>query len=154
MWKMNFKKMNIEILTFEEFSLQKLYEVLQLRAEVFVVEQNCPYQDVDGKDQKALHVLGYADGKLVAYTRLFKPGDYFERASIGRVIVKENYRKYGYGKDIMNASIKVLEDEFDTKEIELSAQVYLKKFYNDLGFIEFGESYLEDNIPHIRMLRN
>jgi len=146
--------MKIEVLTFNEFSLQKLYDVLQLRAEVFVVEQNCPYQDVDGKDQKALHVLGYAHDNLVAYTRIFKPGDYFERASIGRVIVKENHRKYGYGKDIMKASIECLEDRFDTEEIELSAQVYLKKFYNDLGFKEFGEGYLEDNIPHIRMRRN
>ncbi|MAW95981.1 MULTISPECIES: GNAT family N-acetyltransferase [unclassified Leeuwenhoekiella] len=146
--------MKIELLTFNEFSLQTLYDVLQLRAEVFVVEQNCPYQDVDGKDQKALHVLGFTNDKLVAYTRIFKPGDYFERASIGRVIVKENHRKYGYGKDIMNASIQVLEDRFDAEEIELSAQVYLKKFYNDLGFKEFGEGYLEDNIPHIRMLRN
>lgn len=146
--------MEIEVLKFEEFSLQTLYEALKLRAEVFVVEQNCPYQDVDGKDQKALHVLGYHDSKLVAYTRLFKPGDYFERASIGRVIVKENYRKYGYGKDIMNASIAVLEKDFQASEIEISAQVYLKKFYNDLGFKEFGEGYLEDDIPHIRMLKS
>lgn len=146
--------MEIKVLKFEEFSLQTLYEALQLRAEVFVVEQNCPYQDVDGKDQKALHVLGYQDSKLVAYTRLFKPGDYFERASIGRVIVKENYRKYGYGKDIMNASIAVLEKDFQANEIEISAQVYLKKFYNDLGFKEFGEGYLEDDIPHIRMLKS
>lgn len=146
--------MEIKVLKFEEFSLQTLYEALQLRAEVFVVEQNCPYQDVDGKDQKALHVLGYQDSKLVAYTRLFKPGDYFERASIGRVIVKKNYRKYGYGKDIMNASIAVLEKDFQANEIEISAQVYLKKFYNDLGFKEFGEGYLEDDIPHIRMLKS
>lgn len=146
--------MEIKVLKFEEFSLQTLYEALQLRAEVFVVEQNCPYQDVDGKDQKALHVLGYQDSKLVAYTRLFKPGDYFERASIGRVIVKKNYRKYGYGKDIMNASIAVLEKDFQASEIEISAQVYLKKFYNDLGFKEFGEGYLEDDIPHIRMLKS
>ncbi len=146
--------MEIKVLKFEEFSLQTLYEALQLRAEVFVVEQNCPYQDVDGKDQKALHVLGYHDSILVAYTRLFKPGDYFERASIGRVIVKENYRKYGYGKDIMNVSIAVLERDFQTSEIEISAQVYLKKFYNDLGFKEFGEGYLEDDIPHIRMLKS
>ena len=73
--------MKIELLTFNEFSLQTLYDVLQLRAEVFVVEQNCPYQDVDGKDKKALHVLGYQDHQLVAYTRVFKPGDYFENAS-------------------------------------------------------------------------
>ncbi len=145
--------MHIKIFTFEEFSLNILYEVLQLRAEVFVVEQNCPYQDVDGKDQKAIHVLGYQDEVLVAYTRLFKPGDYFERASIGRVIVKEKYRKFGYGKDIMKASINYIQSHFNTPVIELSAQVYLKRFYNELSFNEFGETYLEDDIPHIRMLR-
>lgn len=146
--------MEIKVLAFDELTLYSLYELLQLRAEVFVVEQNCPYQDVDGKDKKALHVLGYQDHQLVAYTRVFKPGDYFENASIGRVIVKENARKYGFGKDIMNASIAFIEKEFKQDKIELSAQTYLKKFYNDLGFYEVGEGYLEDDIPHIKMIKN
>lgn len=146
--------MTIEIKAFNELTLNSLYEVLQLRAEVFVVEQNCPYQDVDGKDQKAMHILGYHKEQLVAYTRVFKPGYYFDNASIGRVVVKENARQYGFGKDIMKASIAFIEDTLDLSTIELSAQTYLKKFYNDLGFQEIGEGYLEDDIPHIRMLKN
>lgn len=146
--------MTIEIKAFNELTLASLYEVLQLRAEVFVVEQNCPYQDVDGKDQKAMHILGYHKEQLVAYTRVFKPGYYFDNASIGRVVVKENARQYGFGKDIMKASIAFIEDTLDLSTIELSAQTYLKKFYNDLGFQEIGEGYLEDDIPHIRMLKN
>tara|TARA_Y100000815_G_scaffold272665_1_gene302053 strand:- start:1171 stop:1614 length:444 start_codon:yes stop_codon:yes gene_type:complete len=145
--------MTIEIKAFNELTLDSLYEVLQLRAEVFVVEQNCPYQDVDGKDQKAMHILGYHKEQLVAYTRVFKPGYYFDNASIGRVVVKENARQYGFGKDIMKASITFIEDTLDLSTIELSAQTYLKKFYNDLGFQEIGEGYLEDNIPHIRMIK-
>ncbi|RXG31110.1 ElaA protein [Leeuwenhoekiella palythoae] len=145
--------MTIEIKAFNELTLNSLYEVLQLRTEVFVVEQNCPYQDVDGKDQKAMHILGYHKEQLVAYTRVFKPGYYFDNASIGRVVVKENARQYGFGKDIMKASIAFIEDTLDLSTIELSAQTYLKKFYNDLGFQEIGEGYLEDDIPHIRMIK-
>ena len=145
--------MTIEIKAFNELTLDSLYEVLQLRAEVFVVEQNCPYQDVDGKDQKAMHILGYHKEQLVAYTRVFEPGYYFDNASIGRVVVKENARQYGFGKDIMKASIAFIEDTLDLSTIELSAQTYLKKFYNDLGFKEIGEGYLEDDIPHIRMIK-
>ena len=146
--------MTIEIKAFNELTLTSLYEVLHLRAEVFVVEQNCPYQDVDGKDQKAMHILGYHKEQLVAYTRVFKPGYYFDNASIGRVVVKENARQYGFGKDIMKASIAFIEDTLDLSTIELSAQTYLKKFYNDLGFQEIGEGYLEDDIPHIKMIKN
>ncbi|MEH6658747.1 GNAT family N-acetyltransferase [Leeuwenhoekiella marinoflava] len=146
--------MEIKILSFDQLTIHTLYELLQLRAEVFVVEQNCPYQDIDGKDQKALHVLGYKDGKLVAYTRLFKSGAYFNNASIGRVLVKENQRQYGYGRVIMQNSITYIERIFDSKTIELSAQTYLKKFYNELGFEEVGEGYLEDDIPHIRMIKH
>jgi len=145
--------MTIEIKAFNELTLASLYEVLQLRAEVFVVEQNCPYQDVDGKDQKAIHILGYYKEQLVAYTRVFEPGYYFDNASIGRVVVRENARQYGFGKDIMKASIAFIEDTLDLNTIELSAQTYLKKFYNDLGFQEIGEGYLEDDIPHIRMIK-
>ena len=145
--------MQIEIKRFDQFTIDSLYETLQLRAEVFVVEQDCPYQDVDGKDQNAYHILGYHDQVLVAYTRVFKPGDYFKNASIGRVIVKESYRKYGYGQDIMRASIAFIEAHFKKDTIELSAQCYLKKFYNNLGFDETGSEYLEDNIPHIKMIK-
>lgn len=146
--------LNIVVKPFKELSVQELYDLLQLRSAIFVVEQNCVYQDLDGKDQKALHVLGFKNEKLVAYTRIFKPGDYLEYASIGRVIVAKNERQYKYGYDIMNASIKAVMDFFRESKIELSAQSYLKKFYNNLGFYEVGEEYLEDDIPHIRMIKN
>lgn len=143
----------IKTKTYQQLSLDELYSLLQLRSEVFVVEQDCIYQDIDYKDQKALHVLGYKNKKLVAYTRLFKPGEYFEFASIGRVIVKEDERKYRYGYDIMEASIKAIKDYYSETNIKISAQVYLKKFYNNLGFKEVGETYLEDGIPHVVMIK-
>lgn len=141
------------IKTFEELSLHELYELLQLRAEVFVVEQDCVYQDIDGKDEKALHVLGYDDGKLVAYTRIFPPGVYFKEAAIGRVVVRNSSRKNKFGHDIIRASINVIEETFNTNTIKLSAQTYLTKFYESHGFKQIGEGYLEDGIPHIAMIR-
>lgn len=145
--------MNIEVKKFEDLSLTELYGILQLRTEVFVVEQDCVYQDLDGKDDRALHVLGLKENSVVAYTRIFKPGDYVKNASIGRVVVRESERKYGYGKRIMDASIKAIQDHFKVNTIHLSAQTYLKKFYNSLNFYEIGKEYLEDGIPHIEMVR-
>ena len=144
--------LNIKVKTFSQLTTKELYDLLQLRSEVFVVEQDCVYQDIDGKDQNALHVLGFKDELLVGYTRIFKPGDYFELASIGRVVVKENERKHKYGYDIMDASIKTIKDVFNTTDIKISAQCYLKRFYNNLQFFEVGEQYLEDGIPHIAMI--
>ncbi|NQY27996.1 MAG: GNAT family N-acetyltransferase [Flavobacteriaceae bacterium] len=141
-------------ITFSEFTVKELYETLQLRSEVFVVEQDCVYQDIDFKDQKALHVLGYKNDKLVAYTRIFKPGDYFNEASIGRVVVHENERKYGFGHDLIKESIIAIEKQFNTTTIHISAQTYLEKFYNTHGFVKSGDGYLEDGIPHIKMLIN
>lgn len=139
--------------TFKQLTIDELYAILQLRSEVFVVEQDCVYQDIDYKDQKALHVLGFKNKKLVAYTRLFKPGDYFDKASIGRVIVVESERKHRYGYDVMEASIKAINDYYEETQIKISAQVYLKNFYNNLGFNAVGEEYLEDGIPHIGMVK-
>ncbi len=140
--------------TFDQLSTKELYELLQLRSEVFVVEQDCVYQDIDGKDQKALHILGIKNNKVVAYTRVFKPGDYFKQASIGRVVVKENERQFKYGYDIMKASIDAVKTNFNQTTIKVSAQTYLKQFYNNLGFNQAGEEYLEDGIPHIAMIKN
>jgi len=140
--------------TFSELSTNELYAILQLRSEVFVVEQDCVYQDVDFKDQKALHVIGFKNDKIVAYTRIFKPGDYFKKASIGRVVVTKNERINKYGYQIMEASIQAIETFYNEKEIKISAQKYLKQFYESLGFKMIGEEYLEDGIPHIAMLKN
>ncbi|KAA5827462.1 GNAT family N-acetyltransferase [Algibacter amylolyticus] len=145
--------LNIKVKSFNELSRHELYYLLQLRSEVFVVEQDCIYQDIDGKDQKSLHVLGVKNDKIVAYTRIFKPGDYFELASIGRVVVAKNEREHMYGYDIMNASAEAIKTYFNETTIKISAQVYLLKFYNNLGFKETGEEYLEDNIPHIAMIK-
>ena len=136
---------------FSELNITELYEILQLRAEIFVVEQDCVYQDIDFKDQKALHVFGYKNNKIVAYTRIFKSGDYFDNASIGRVLVVASERKYGFGHDLMKASIAAINTHFKVTEITISAQKYLKKFYESHQFTQVGEAYLEDGIPHIRM---
>lgn len=142
-----------KIKPFPELSTNELYEMLQLRSEVFVVEQNCVYQDIDGKDQKAIHVLGYSDGILVVYSRLFKPKDYFEYASIGRVIVKASHRDKKLGHELMRVSIDAITTLFQETKITISAQLYLQKFYESHGFVVVGESYLEDDIPHIEMKR-
>ena len=146
-------KINFTLKTFEALNSHELYALLQLRSEVFVVEQNCVYQDIDFKDQKALHLLGFFDNKLVAYARLFQPNDYFEQSSIGRVVVAAEYRSQKWGHLLMNAAIQNIEEHFNTTHITISAQLYLQKFYESHGFVAVGETYLEDDIPHIRMER-
>ncbi len=145
--------MEIEVLNFEELDTKALYEILQLRSEIFVVEQDCVYCDIDGKDQRAIHILGRVDGRLVAYARCFKAGDYFDEASIGRVLVRENYRKLGYGHIVTEAAINAIKTVFKTTTIKISAQMYLIIFYESHGFKTIGDRYLEDGIPHIAMLR-
>ena len=146
--------LEIVVKEFSELNTIELYGLLQLRSQIFVVEQNCVYQDLDGKDIKALHVVGFKKEKVVAYTRIFKPGDYFDHASIGRVTVAADQRSYGYGKDIMKASIAAVQNNFNTAQIKISAQTYLLKFYEELGFKSIGDTYLEDGIPHIAMVKN
>ena len=146
--------LEIYIKSFNQLSLDELYYLLQLRSEVFVVEQDCVYQDIDGKDHKALHVIGKIEDSIIAYTRIFKPGDYFKEASIGRVVVSKNKRYLNYGHQIMVASVNAIEDTYQTIEIKISAQKYLEEFYNKLGFKTIGDSYLEDGIPHIAMVKN
>lgn len=143
--------MNFTSKYFSELNTTELYEILQLRSEVFVVEQDCVYQDIDFKDQKSLHIIGYKNNKIVAYTRIFKPGDYFDNASIGRVLVVASERKYGFGHELMKASITAIKKHFKVTKITVSAQKYLKKFYETHLFTQIGEEYLEDGIPHIRM---
>ncbi|MEX6626759.1 GNAT family N-acetyltransferase [Tenacibaculum salmonis] len=136
---------------FTELTTSELYEILQLRSEVFVVEQNCVYQDIDGKDQKALHVLGIKNQKIIAYTRLFNSGEYFDTPSIGRVIVKNSERTYGYGHHLIKVSIQAIFDYYNKNNITISAQKYLIKFYESHGFFKVGKGYLEDGIPHVKM---
>jgi ElaA protein len=145
--------LEFKIKPFKALSIQELYELLQLRSEVFVVEQDCVYQDMDGKDQKADHVLGYYNQELVAYTRLFNAGDYFNTAAIGRVVIAPKYRDRKWGYDLMNESIKAVETLYGKTSITISAQMHLQKFYENLGFVKTSEMYLEDGIPHIEMKR-
>lgn len=145
--------MDIVCKTFEELTTTELYQLLRLRSEVFVVEQDCVYQDIDNKDQKALHVLGIVSETIVAYTRIFNKGDYFDKASIGRVVVAQNFRKLAFGHEIMKFSIDFVENKLGENEIKISAQEYLIKFYNQHGFQQVGEGYLEDGIPHVGMVR-
>jgi ElaA protein len=144
--------LQLKIKRFNELSTNELYQVLQLRSEVFVVEQNCVYQDIDGKDLKALHLIGEYDGKLIAYSRLFDAGDYFENASIGRVVIAEDYRDRKWGHILIREAISAIETHFSQTKITISAQLYLQKFYEANGFSVIGETYLEDGIPHIEML--
>ncbi len=137
---------------FTELSTTELYQIIALRELVFVVEQNCPYLDCDGKDPDSEHLWLEKDGKIAAYTRLVPPQHINQFWSIGRVVVNPEFRGLGLGKEIMNASIAKLKENHGVQHIQISAQVYLLKFYNDLGFKEIGAIYLEDDIPHIKMI--
>ena len=138
--------------TFYELDTEDIYQILRLRSEVFVVEQDCVYQDIDNKDQNAIHLYCKENDKIVAYTRIFKAGYYYENPSIGRVVVSKKNRGKDIGKKIMIDSIEYIKQNIKGEKIELSAQKYLDKFYTDLGFYKIGEDYLEDGIPHQRML--
>ena len=140
-----------KIKPFAGLSLSELYSILELRSLVFVVEQNCVYQDIDNKDQKALHLMGEIDGKLVAYARLFDAGIYFENTSIGRVIVHPEARAQKLGHQLIQKAIEQIKRLFDKEQITISAQLYLQKFYESHGFIQTSDVYLEDDIPHIEM---
>jgi len=145
--------MKIVLKHFHELTIQELYNILQLRSEVFVVEQNCIYQDIDGKDQKAVHIFIKENKDVLAYSRVFNEGEYFENPSIGRVVVKKEKRGTELGKKIMMEGAKYIKETFTNKKIEISAQKYLKDFYSELGYEFTGNEYLEDGIPHIRMIK-
>ena len=142
-----------KIKPFEALTAAELYDLLRLRSEVFVVEQNCVYQDIDGKDLKAYHLIGEYRGKIIGYARLFKPGDYFDDASIGRVVIQKDMRGRQWGHDLMREAIVGIRQLFNATRITISAQQYLRNFYELHGFLQTGEMYLEDDIPHIRMVR-
>tara|TARA_B100000900_G_scaffold13604_1_gene11021 strand:+ start:193 stop:636 length:444 start_codon:yes stop_codon:yes gene_type:complete len=140
------------IKTFYKLEREELYQILRLRSEVFVVEQDCIYQDLDNKDQKAIHIFLKENENIIAYTRVFKKGDYYRNPSIGRVVVSKNERGKELGKKIMKSSIDYIKKNKLGEKIELSAQKYLDKFYKDLDFYNIGKEYMEDGIPHQRML--
>lgn len=137
---------------FEELSSAELYAIMQLRNEVFVVEQNCVYQDADGKDPMCWHLAGWDGTNLVAYTRIISPGIAFKEASIGRVVTSPRYRRTGAGRKLMEESISRTFHLFNCSEIKIGAQLYLTRFYQSLGFRQTSPEYLEDGIPHIEMI--
>ena len=136
---------------FDSLLTKELFEIYKLRNEIFIVEQNCPYQDIDNKDLSALHLMKFEDQKLIAYCRILPPGASYNEPSIGRVSVNEQHRKQGLGKTLMQKSISETKQLYKNQAIVISAQMYLLKFYADLGFVAEGSQYLEDDIPHIKM---
>ena len=139
---------------FAALTLTELYDLLQLRSEVFVVEQACAFQDIDGLDQAAFHLLGYADaGELAAYARLLPPGVSYAQASIGRVATSGRHRGGGLGRQLLAEAIARCEAQFGPGPIKIGAQQYLLDFYQSFGFVVEGAGYLEDGIPHVHMVR-
>jgi ElaA protein len=147
--------MDIEFSALDFNSLRGLqvYQVLQLREAVFMIEQNCVYKDIDDKDLKSIHIMGYVENQLVAYCRVMDAGvKYSDAASIGRVCTHIDYRKRGIGIALMKRAMMECEIQFaNTSKITISAQCYLEKFYQNLGFISTSKMYLEDDIPHVEM---
>ena len=144
--------MNWKTSSFEELSLNELYDIIRIRIEVFAVEQDCVYQDLDGYDQKAWHLMGTENGELVAYARLFAPGDKYPTSSIGRIVTAATHRAKGIGKELVRESIRECRRLFGEVDISISAQCYLDRFYTGLGFIAVSEVYLEDGIDHQEMI--
>jgi ElaA protein len=138
---------------FNELTIHELYALLRLRNEVFIIEQDCPYLDLDGKDQESYHLLYYADGQLAAHTRLLPKGLSYDDVSIGRVVTAATHRGIGLGRKLMDASIRGCYDKFGHTDIRISAQLHLQAFYESLGFVAEGEPYDEDGIPHIEMVK-
>jgi ElaA protein len=144
-WKLKF---------FKELTLSEFHDLLKLRIDIFVVEQNCPYHELDGKDKNACHLLGINDdGKIIAYTRIFEPGVYYKEAAFGRVVVHKDFRKQQIGYELIQQTISAMHNLYGVIPIKIGAQTYLKKFYSSFGFSQSGKPYIEDGIPHIHMIK-
>jgi ElaA protein len=137
---------------FEELTPYELYAIMRLRSEVFVVEQNCVYLDADNKDQECWHFAGWDNNLPVAYVRLVPPGKSFKEPSIGRVVTSPQYRKGGHGRILMQKAIVLCTEKYGSQSIRIGAQLYLKNFYESLGFVKDSDIYLEDGIEHIEMI--
>ena len=137
----------------EELNKKNLHEILLVRSKVFVVEQNCVYQDIDNKDPKAIHLYGKIKNKIVAYSRIFNEGDFYKEISFGRALVLKNQRGKGLGDELVQKSIEIIKGNWPNKKVKISAQAHLNNFYKKHGFIEKGKEYLEDGIPHVSMER-
>lgn len=143
--------MQFKIISFDELLLRELYQILKLRSEIFVVEQNCVYNDLDGNDELAFHLLAVEKGKVIGYARILPAGTRFETTSIGRLVVDVKYRRKGWAREIMNKASTWAFDRWKINRIDISAQKYLKAFYLSLGYKIISDEYLEDGIPHFKM---
>ncbi len=143
-------------LSFSQLSTQQLYQLIKLRIDIFVVEQNCPYPELDDKDHQigVKHLLGYQEGKLVAYARLLPPGISYPEVSIGRIVTNQAYRQQGLGKQLINSALQHCEQLWPKQNIQIGAQLYLLNFYQSFAFKQISKEYLEDGIPHIDMILN
>lgn len=146
--------MHFILKSFNELNVHQLYAILQLREEVFNIEQNCIYRDIDNKDKKAWHLMGFVDDQLIAYARLIPEGISFEKcSSIGRVVTSPAYRKNNYGFLLMQEAMLKLDILFPKTDVKISAQSYLIPFYQKFGFVVNSEEYMEDNLPHTEMVK-
>lgn len=148
--------LNWTIQHFSSLTVNELYEILQVRSDVFVIEQQCIYPDLDNKDQKCYHLMGRIPetGELAAYARIVPPGVSYEEPSIGRVLTAGKHRRNKFGKALMQRSIEAVQALYPDQSIRIGAQTYLLTFYNSCGFVETGDAYDEDGIEHIEMVRN
>lgn len=144
--------MNFTLKTFNELTNTELYNILQERTNVFVVEQSCPYPEVDGKDVQSYHLYKEQDGEIVAYLRILPPGVSYAELSIGRVLVKKEYRGQRLAHELMGRALQFIEDELNETTVKIQAQDYLRNFYSSFGFEAISEVYLDDGIPHVDML--
>ncbi len=146
--------MEIVIKKFSELSLTELYELLALRTQIFVVEQNCAYQEVDNHDQNALHIIGYKDEKMMAYARLVAPGQVYEEPSIGRVCVHEEHRGHQFGRTVFMAALEKAKALYPKQTLKIQAQVYLEEFYRSVGFKTISKPYPDFGIWHVDMIKD
>ncbi len=146
------KILNWKLKKFKELKCEEIYKILKIRNEVFIVEQNCAYQDCDDKDKKSYHLYLEDKGEIISYLRILEKGISFDEVSIGRVLVNKNYRSIGIAREMMIKAIDIIEQILNETEIKIQAQSYLVNFYGSLGFKQTSKEYLEDNIPHIDMV--
>lgn len=147
-------KISWKIKTWEQLKTNELYSILKLRSKVFVVEQNCVYQDIDDKDKLAIHIFGFVERKIIAYSRLFNKKEYFKETSFGRAVVESANRGKGIGDMLVEKSLLTIKEKYKEQKVKISAQAHLVNFYKKHGFKTIGKEYLEDGIPHIAMLAN
>lgn len=141
--------MNFTVKHYNELTLDELYDIIKLRVDVFVVEQNCPYYELDGKDKSAYHVFCRENGKMIAYLRVLDRGISFDTVSLGRVISLK--RRCGLGTELLKAGIGVAVEKYNADKITIEAQTYARKFYEGVGFVKISDEFMEDGIPHILM---